>query len=75
MNQEDVHPLIGPTAVEGWWVANGFSGHGFKLAPMVGSMVARAITGTDRPFDTDVPISFFSVDRAPLTVREKSVLA
>jgi len=75
INEEDVHPVIGPTPVEGWWVANGFSGHGFKLAPMVGSMIAQAITGTTRRFDTDVPMSFFSVDRAPLTVREKSVLA
>lgn len=76
INEQDVHPVIGPTALQGWWVANGFSGHGFKLAPMVGSMVARAISGAaSSSFDTDVPISFFSVDRAPLTVREKSVLA
>jgi glycine/D-amino acid oxidase-like deaminating enzyme len=75
INEEDVHPVLGPTAVEGWWVANGFSGHGFKLAPMVGSMMARAITGITRPFDTDVPISFFGVDRTPLTVHEKNVLA
>ena len=26
----------------GFWVANGFSGHGFKLAPAIGSMVAQA---------------------------------
>ncbi|MDH3260866.1 MAG: FAD-binding oxidoreductase [Acidimicrobiia bacterium] len=75
INEEDVHPVIGPTSLDGWWVANGFSGHGFKLAPMVGSMMAQAITGTTRPFDTDVPLSFLSVDRTPLTVQEKSVLA
>ncbi len=75
VNEEDVHPLVGPTSLEGWWVAIGCSGHGFKLAPMVGSMVAQAITGSTRPFDTDVPISFFSVERTPLTVHEKSVLA
>ena len=75
INEEDVHPVLGPTNLEGWWVANGFSGHGFKLAPMIGSMIARAMTGTTRPFDTDVPMSFFGVDRTPLTVREKNVLA
>jgi glycine/D-amino acid oxidase-like deaminating enzyme len=75
INEEDVHPVLGPTAVEGWWVANGFSGHGFKLAPMVGSMMAQAVTGMTRPFDTDVPISFFGVDRTPLNVHEKNVLA
>jgi glycine/D-amino acid oxidase-like deaminating enzyme len=54
---------------------NGFSGHGFKLAPMVGSMVAQRLTGRRAPFDTDVPLEFFGVDRAPLVLREKSVLA
>ena len=75
INEEDVHPVLGPTAVDGWWVANGFSGHGFKLAPMIGSMIAVAITGIARPFDTDIPMSFFGVDRKPLTVQAKNVLA
>jgi glycine/D-amino acid oxidase-like deaminating enzyme len=75
VNEQDVHPVIGPTALEGYWVANGFSGHGFKLAPMVGSMVAQRLTGRRAPFDTDVPLEFFGVDRAPLVLREKSVLA
>ena len=75
INEEDVHPVLGPTALEGWWVANGFSGHGFKLAPMIGSMIAQSITGITRPFDTDVPMHFLGVDRAPLVVREKTVLA
>lgn len=75
VNEKDVHPVLGPTAVEGWWVANGFSGHGFKLAPMIGSMIARAITGVTRPFDTDIPMSFFGLDREPLSVLAKNVLA
>ena len=33
INREDVHPIVGPSGVDGFWVANGFSGHGFKLAP------------------------------------------
>ncbi len=75
VNREDVHPVVGPTDVEGWWVANGFSGHGFKLAPMIGAMVARSITGLDAPFDTDVSMGLFGVDRDPIGVGSKTVLA
>ena len=38
LNVEDVHPVIGPTPLEGFIVVNGFSGHGFKESPSVGSM-------------------------------------
>lgn len=75
INREDVHPVVGPSGVDGLWVANGFSGHGFKLAPSIGSMVAQAVTGTSMDFDTDVPMSFLSVDREPIDVAVKNVLA
>lgn len=75
INREDVHPVVGPTEVDGFWVANGFSGHGFKLAPAVGSMVAQAVTGSTMEFDTDVPIGFFAVDRDPIQLDVKHVLA
>jgi glycine/D-amino acid oxidase-like deaminating enzyme len=75
INREDVHPVVGPSGVDGFWVANGFSGHGFKLAPAVGSMVAQAFTGQSMVFDTDVPMSFFSVDREPIDMAVKNVLA
>ena len=75
INREDVHPVLGATGVDGFWVANGFSGHGFKLAPAIGSMVARAVTGVATDFDTDVPLDLFSVDRDPLGVAVKNVLA
>jgi glycine/D-amino acid oxidase-like deaminating enzyme len=74
-NLEDVHPVLGPTQVDGFWVANGFSGHGFKLAPAVGSMLAQAITGERSDFDTDVPLSFLAVDRDPISLGHKNVLA
>ena len=74
VNQRDVHPVLGQTNVEGWFVANGFSGHGFKLAPMIGSMIAQEITGERAPYDTDVPISFLGVNRDPLAVDYKSCL-
>jgi sarcosine oxidase subunit beta len=74
-NREDVHPILGPTEIEGFWVANGFSGHGFKLAPAIGAMLAQALTGEQRDFDTDIPLSFLAVDRKPIDVGARSVLA
>jgi sarcosine oxidase, subunit beta len=75
VNRQDVHPLVGPSGVDGFWLANGFSGHGFKLAPMIGSMVARAVTGASAEFDTEVPMSVFAVDREPIDVATRNVLA
>ncbi|MFW2339357.1 MAG: NAD(P)/FAD-dependent oxidoreductase [Acidimicrobiia bacterium] len=75
INRTDVHPVVGPSGVDGYWLANGLSGHGFKLAPMIGSMVAQALTGERAPFDTDVPMSLLAVDREPIDVAAKSVLA
>jgi sarcosine oxidase, subunit beta len=75
VNRDDVHPVLGPTTIEGFWLANGFSGHGFKLAPAIGSMIAQSITGDKLDFDTSIPISFFAVDRDPIELESKSVLA
>lgn len=75
INREDVHPVLGPTEIDGFWVANGFSGHGFKLAPAIGSMLAQALTGEKRDFDTDVPLSFLAVGRDPIRLGAKNVLA
>ena len=74
-NRDDVHRLLGPTAIDGLWAANGFSGHGFKIAPAVGSMVAQAITGERRDFDTEVPMESYSVGREPIQIDNKSVIA
>ena len=75
INRQDVHPVIGPTPIDGFCVVNGFSGHGFKESPMVGSMMAQWLTGEKAEWDTDVPMSFFSLDRDPIEVAEKTVLA
>lgn len=75
INRQDVHPVVGPSGVDGFWLANGFSGHGFKLAPMIGSMVASALGGSRTDFDTDVPIDLFAIDRDPIGVDAKNVLA
>jgi len=42
----DFNPLLGEVdEVEGFYVAGGFSGHGFKLSPMVGKCMAELILG------------------------------
>jgi sarcosine oxidase subunit beta len=75
MNREDVHPIVGETQLKGFLVANGFSGHGFKLAPAIGSLIAQHVTGKKESFDTEVPIEFFSIDRKLIEPDSKSVLA
>lgn len=48
----DYHPLIGWTPeVSGLCLALGFSGHGLKLSPAVGEMVAAIVLGHEPPFD------------------------
>ncbi len=66
VNEEDNHPVVGPSEVEGLWLANGFSGHGFKLAPGIGAIIARLLTGESASFDPDVDENLFAIDRAPL---------
>ncbi len=66
----DSHPLVGAVPeIDGLYLASGFSGHGFKLAPAVGAGVAALIVGANPdPFDPD----FLAVDRLkrdqPVTV-------
>ncbi len=36
----DYNPIIGPAPVPGLFLATGFSGHGFKISPAVGRLVA-----------------------------------
>jgi glycine/D-amino acid oxidase-like deaminating enzyme len=47
----DWHPVIDATGPQGFYVAAGFSGHGFKLAPAVGEMVAKLVDEGKRPGD------------------------
>jgi glycine/D-amino acid oxidase-like deaminating enzyme len=39
----DRHPILGEAPVAGLWLANGFSGHGFQHAPVVGKLLAEMI--------------------------------
>lgn len=75
VNRQDVLPIVGPTSINGFAVVNGFSGHGFKESQMIGSMMAQWITGERADFDTDVAMSFFAVDRSPVDIGDRTVLA
>jgi sarcosine oxidase subunit beta len=56
----DRHPIIGRAPVEGLWLANGFSGHGFQHAPVVGKLLAEMIVdGAARTVD----VSSLDLDR------------
>lgn len=48
----DWNPVLGrPPGIDGLVLAYGFSGHGFKLAPMIGKILAQ--TALDLPCDVD----------------------
>jgi glycine/D-amino acid oxidase-like deaminating enzyme len=48
----DWHPLLGPApGIDGLWIAVGWSGHGFKLAPAVGRVLADAVAGREPELD------------------------
>ncbi len=50
----DYNPVISASAVEGIWLCAGFSGHGYKISPSVGQLMADLITsGASRHPDID----------------------
>jgi sarcosine oxidase, subunit beta len=50
----DYNPVIGPSPVEGLWLCAGFSGHGYKISPSVGELMADLIVrGRSRHPDVD----------------------
>ena len=59
----DWMPILDESPVPGFFVAAGMSGHGFKLAPAVGEMMAARITGTPSP----VSLAPFRFDRFTAT--------
>lgn len=75
MTEQDVHPVLGPTHIDGFFVSNGYSGHGFKLGPAVGNLLAQIMTESVIEGDVVIPHEFLSIERDSLAVREKSVLA
>lgn len=75
VNRMDFHPVVGPAPIDGLIVANGFSGHGFKLAPAIGALVARMLVGAADSFDTSVSPDFLALDREPIAMDSRGVLA
>jgi glycine/D-amino acid oxidase-like deaminating enzyme len=56
----DWNPVLGPLpGIAGLHVAYGFSGHGFKLSPVVGRLVAQAALG----LPTDLPLAPYALER------------
>ena len=55
----DWMPILDETPLDGFWVAAGMSGHGFKLSPAVGEMIAARIVGATPP----VSATPFAYDR------------
>jgi sarcosine oxidase subunit beta len=58
----DWMPILDESPVSGFWIAAGMSGHGFKLSPAVGEMVAALVTGA-RPPVSPVPFRFNRFDQ------------
>lgn len=58
----DWNPVISFTGLDGLMVAAGFSGHGFKIAPAVGKLVADLVT-EGRSSDPRIPESDFRLAR------------
>jgi len=56
----DWNPVLGALpGVDGLQVAYGFSGHGFKLSPIVGRIIAQAALG----MPTDIPLAPYAFER------------
>ena len=66
VNTSDWHPIIDAVGPDGYFVAGGFSGHGFKLGPSVGALIGQLMTGTPMPDDPSTDIRFFAADRKPI---------
>ena len=55
----DKQPIYGKTSVDGFYLAIGFSGHGFMLAPMSGLLMSEVILGEQ----TSMDISMLTLER------------
>lgn len=55
----DQQGIVGPTALEGFFLDAGWSGHGFQLAPAVGQAMSEIVSG-EKPF---IDLCCMSLDR------------
>ncbi|MFF2083329.1 NAD(P)/FAD-dependent oxidoreductase [Nocardia sp. NPDC058176] len=67
----DYNPIIGPAPADGLFLATGFSGHGFKISPAVGRLVADLLldghTGLPHVDPADFRYSRFAEGRPLLS--------
>ena len=61
-NTPDWNPVIAPVGFGGLFIAAGFAGHGFKISPAVGTLMADLIIDGDSS-DPDIPASDFRFER------------
>lgn len=54
----DYNPIIGPSPVDGLFLATGFSGHGFKISPAVGKLVADLLLSSSTTLKNVDPHDF-----------------
>ena len=47
----DAHPILGGTPVDGFYLACGFSGHGFMLAPVTGELISEIVCDEEPSID------------------------
>ena len=69
----DAMPIIGPTAVSGFYLIAGFSGHGFQHSPAAGRVLADLIVGRD---PGEIDLSPFAMNRfsGETVSRERTVV-
>ena len=75
VNLEDYHPIIDESELSGFYPVCGFSGHGFKLSPVVGMIVAQRVLGQWGRGKTGVPVDFFRRNRKKLVTNWGGVMA
>jgi sarcosine oxidase subunit beta len=60
----DAQPIIEESSkIDGFFMAVGFSGHGFMIAPMTGILMAEMITGEDLSLDIKLDLERFEKGR------------
>ena len=60
----DAQPILDESdEVEGYFMAVGFSGHGFMIAPMTGILMAEMITGEELSIDIELDLERFDHGR------------
>ncbi|HHF56135.1 MAG TPA: FAD-binding oxidoreductase, partial [Thermoplasmatales archaeon] len=66
----DALPILGETSIEGFIQCNGFSGHGFMIAPMTARLLAQLICGEK----LDMDISRLNMDRFKGEITEEKAV-